>query len=258
MCESGLIERIRRACLTCGPAAFLVSACNPHLLQGVALAPGQMPMVGTAVNLEVSGVGGGCYVNVDWGDGVQGPSTQGIWVNLVPDPSQRTISHTYAGWGGGKTVTVTSAQGCEGKVNTRFVMAPAMLSIGFAEPGTKSCNTAGGVPDVQMGNLVHITTIPLASFPGGINFGCPLNNCIYDANGRPGSVATAPDFPFAGLREFSLVLRLGQQIVQGGTDVRFTAAETNDLEFCVNASDVTKAAGGYEIHVRVDQLGPVP
>ena len=58
-------------------------------------------MVGTSVNLEVSGYGGGCYVDIDWGDG---DISQGVWVDLVPNPSQRTISHTYTGWGGGKTV----------------------------------------------------------------------------------------------------------------------------------------------------------
>ncbi len=92
--------------------------------------------------------------------------------------------------------------------------------------------------------------------PAGINFGCPLNGCVYDANGKPGSVATAPDYPFPGLRAFSLVLRLGQQVVQGGTDVRFTAAETGSLESLVNDGNVTDNAGGYQIDVRVDQLGP--
>ncbi len=59
MCEPGLVERIWRACMMFTPAACLVSACEGHLVQGVALAPNQTPMVGTAVNLEVSGYGGG-------------------------------------------------------------------------------------------------------------------------------------------------------------------------------------------------------
>jgi len=196
----------------------------------------------------------GCYVDIDWGDG--GPVSQGVWVNLVPDPTTRTISHTYTGWGGGKTVTVTATQNCDGKVNTRFTMAPAVFQLGFNQPGTKACNTVPTMASVRMGNLVHITTIPLARSPGGINFGCPLGGCVYDANGKPGSVATAPDYPFPGLRAFSLVLRLGQQVVQGGTDVRFTAAETGSLESLVNDGNVTDNAGGYQIDVRVDQLGP--
>ncbi len=215
MCEPGLVERIWRACTTLAPAACLVSACEGHLVQGVALAPNQTPMVGTAVNLEVSGYGGGCYVDIDWGDGE--PVSQGVWVNLVPNPSQRTISHTYTGWGGGKIVTVTATQNCDGKVNTRFTMAPAVFQLGFNQPGTKACNTVPTMASVRMGNLVHITTIPLAR---------------------------------------SLVLRLGQQVVHGRTDVRFTAAEPGSLESLVNDGNVTDNAGGYQIDVRVDQLGP--
>src|SRR6266851_3835567 len=254
MCEPGLVERIWRACTTLAPAACLVSACEGHLVQGVALAPNQTPMVSAVVNLEVSGYCGGCYVDIDWGDGE--PVSQGVWVNLVPNPSQRTISHTYTGWGGGKTVTVTATQNCDGKVNTRVTMAPAVFQLGFNQPGTKACYTVPTMASVRMGNLVHITTIPLARSPGGINFGCPLGGCVYDANGKPGSVATAPDYPFPGLRAFSLVLRLGQQVAQGGTDVRFTAAETRSLESLVNDGNVTDNAGGYQIDVRVDQLGP--
>jgi hypothetical protein len=83
----------------------------------------------------------------------------------------------------------------------------------------------------------------------------PGRGCRYDADGKPGSVATAP-FPFPGLREFSLVLRLDTQVVQGGTNVQFTTTREANLEFCVNDNNLSDNKGGYQINVSVNQLGP--
>ncbi len=44
---------------------------------------------------------------------------------------------------------------------------------------------------------------------------------MYDADGKNPSTAVAP-LPFPGLRELSMVLKVGTQTVQGGTDVTFT------------------------------------
>jgi hypothetical protein len=106
--------------------------------------------------------------------------------------------------------------------------------------------------------LVHLRTIALDP-PNhrGINFGCVAAGCVYDADGKPGTSAVAP-FPFPGFREYSLVLSIGSQMVQGGTNVQFTTMSSGPLLFCLNDgdNDVTNNLGGYIIEISVDQLGP--
>jgi hypothetical protein len=91
-----------------------------------------------------------------------------------------------------------------------------------------------------------------------VNFGCPLNACIYDADGRPGSSADN-SFPFPGYREFSLVLRNGppnSDAFQGGKSATFTVGAGNILNFCENFNDPNaNVGGGWEIDIRVDELG---
>jgi len=106
--------------------------------------------------------------------------------------------------------------------------------------------------------LVHLRTIALDP-PNhrGINFGCIAAGCVYDADGKPGTSAVAP-FPFPGFREYSLVLSIGSQMVQGGTNVQFTTTSSGPLLFCLNDGDnnVTNNLGGFIIEISVDQLGP--
>jgi hypothetical protein len=52
-------------------------------------------------------------------------------------------------------------------------------------------------------------------------------------------------------------------VFQGGTNVQFTTSSAmgsppKALEFCVNDvdNDATNNLGGYEVDLRVDQLGP--
>jgi hypothetical protein len=173
----------------------------------------------------------------------------------------RTLTHVFTAWGGGKTVTVEAVSGCEGKVNVRFNAPPVSRRFGLTQPGTSTCQTATSSPLPSMipRMLVHIQTFPLEP-PNdrGINFGCLAAGCVYDADGRPGSVA-ASTFPFPGLRDYSLIFRIGgTQLVQGGTNVQFTTTTSGPLEFCLNDGDkdVTNNLGGYIIQISVDQLGP--
>jgi hypothetical protein len=111
--------------------------------------------------------------------------------------------------------------------------------------------------------LVHIQTFPAEPpHERGINFGCFAAGCVYDADGKLGSVADST-FPFPGKREYSLVLRVGpqvvgSQVVQGGSNVQFTTTTSGPLAFCLNDgdNDVTNNRGGYIIQISVDQLGP--
>ena len=80
---------------------------------------------------------------------------------------------------------------------------------------------------------------------------------VYNADGK--NYPADSRFPFPGFKEYSLVLRLGTQVEQGGTDVRFTTTSSASLEICLNDDDIARTrrgGGGYEVHIQVDQLGP--
>jgi hypothetical protein len=234
--------------------ALLLLGCNSkvNLVQGVA--PVQpIPDAKKPVGVMVSGVGKCGRIEIDWGDTDKDDYQ---YVDLGKNP---VFTHTY-GQGGGKTVTVEGKFGCGGKVNTRFVLEPSVFSVGFAQaktpptPTPPTCAAPSNHPGVRQRELVRITTIP-ATGGVGIDFGCPFQGCRYDADGKPGSVA-APPFPFPGLREYSLVLRVDKQVVQGGTNMSFIATHSGPLELCLNDPDMTNNVGGYQVDIRIDQLGP--
>lgn len=225
--------------LSCGGTA--------NLIQGISLAPGQTPALDRKLDFIVNGTGRCDMMRIDWGDGYKYDLTD---VDLNSRP---TFSYTFQTWRGGKTVTAIGTQGCGGQVNTRFTIEPASYSIGFAQPGNDICNKVPFTSAKLVKNtLVHITTAPVSGpYSFGIDFG---GGHRYDADGNPGSVAASP-FPFPGLREYSLVLRVGNQVVQGGKDVRFTTTEEGQLEICLNDNKTTDNKGGYTINISADQLG---
>lgn len=238
-------------------SALLLLGCR-GVIQGVS--PVQpIPARTAPVSVAVSGSGTCGEMEIDWGD------TQKITPQSVDLGGNPVFDHHY-GLGGGKTVTVEGKRGCLGKVRTRFIVQPAAYALAFIQvqkPGEPSAPTCVGVPNhpgVRLGEQLRITTTPAGGWTG-INFGCPFNGCIYDADGRPGSVADS-SFPFPGLREYSLVLRVDEtfgvreQVVQGGTNVSFTSTVDGQLKVCLNDHDMTNNSGGYQIDIRLDQLGP--
>ena len=237
--------------------ASMMISCNgkANLVQGISLVPGQTIALNNAIQFTVSGSGTCEELRIDWGDGSTTDTIVGYPVDLTASP---TFSHTFIGWRGGKTVTAIGIRGCEGRVNTRFTIEPSIQTIGFAQPGTNVCDPVPFAPSTPLPprTNVHITTTPVTGYYAfGIDFGCPFQGCRYDADGRPGSVAAAP-FPFPGLREYSLVLRVGTQVVQGGTNVSFTTTQKGVLEICINDDSPSNNKGGYQINISVDQLGP--
>lgn len=92
-----------------------------------------------------------------------------------------------------------------------------------------------------------------------VNFGCSFNGCIHDPDGRPGTAGAAP-FAFPGMREYSLVMRVGgSMLFQGGKSERFTAPTGGTLEFCQNTDNPAgNITGGWGIDVQVDELGFPP
>jgi hypothetical protein len=240
--------------------ALLVLGCEVNVIRG--LSPVQpIPAITAPLRVVVSGSGKCNEIEINWGDSYQNTYQS---VDLGSNPE---FAHSY-GSGGGKTVTVEGKRGCEGKVTTRFVMEPSVFALAFNQiqrPTDKSaptCVLAANHPGVRRRELIRITTSPAAGAPGGINFGCPFNGCIHDADGRPGSAADSR-FPFPGFREYSLVLRVTpntggvpNQDVQGGSNMSFTSNVDGRLEICLNDHDMTNNSGGYQINIRVDQLGP--
>lgn len=253
MCDPTFSKRFRLASLIFTAIALLLEACGTpaNLIQGVS--PVQpIPAINAPVSVVVTGSGNCREMEINWGDSY---TTTHQGVDLSGNP---TFTHTFMEWGGGKTVTVAGTIGCEGKVNTRFSMEPSVYHLAFNQipnrPTAQTCVPTPNYFPVYSHSLVHITTIPVALAPNGINFGCPFDACTYDADGRPGSAADS-SFPFAGLKEYSLVLRVSSQVVQGGTNMQFTTTDTGLLEICLNDPDMSNNNGGYEIDISIDQLG---
>lgn len=240
-------------------ASLVACAGKTNVIQSIELAPEQNLALGTPLSFIVKGVGVCPQMAIDWGDGrVDG---LGAPYDLT---ARAPVSHTFAGWSGGKTVTAMSIDdACLGRANTRFTIPPTVNAIGFAQPpptpSTRPCSIVPGAlsTPLPMRTLVHLTTSPLTTGNDLIDFGCPFQGCRYNADGKVGSVAAAP-FPFPGLKEYSLVLRVGNEVFQGGTDVRFTTTRSGALEFCLNDALTRNYGGGYVIRVEVDQLGPPP
>jgi hypothetical protein len=247
-------------------ALALVGSCNPvtvNLLQGVSLAEGSGVLVGVRKMFVLEGKGTCQSVTVDWGDGTRQANfvpVAGRRIEFETSASEtRTLSHTWSGWGGGKTVTV-EGHGCEGKVRIRFNASPSQKRLGWnatAPAGTTGvCQTVATLPGMIPRMLVRIQLTTLAAVRD-IDFGCFAGGCVYNADGKPGSVA-GPGFPFPGLREYSAIFRIGTQVVQGGTNTTFTTTATGPLEFCLNDgdNDLTNNRGGFDVVISVDELGP--
>jgi hypothetical protein len=101
-----------------------------------------------------------------------------------------------------------------------------------------TCTLVPNVPPLRPKTVVKITA------DRQINFGCAFNGCIYDADGDKTSTAPA-NFPFPNFRTYSLIFRLGTQVVQGGTNTSFTTNQSGLLEVCVNDDNLPDNTGGW-------------
>jgi len=226
------------------------------VIKSVDLTPGQTPALNKDVEVVIDGTGS-CDLSIDWGDGSQKTTDTGVQLSSRP-----TYKHTFRGWPGGRTITVepASTTNCSGFAQTRFVTTPAVTSLGWARDpmgNTLSCVAFPGKPALPPSSRVTVTSPPAPV----VNFGCGNNGCIYDADGKPGSSAVAP-FEFPGFREYSLLFRLGNAttgtMIQGGRSTQFMA-NGQPLFFCQNNDrPMNNITGGWEIDIRVDELGPAP
>lgn len=236
------------------PAVFLalgLLACRPHVYAGnleSITVSNATPMLNDAIAFKVHGTGN-CRFRVNYGDN-SFFETGSQPVNLSAWPEGFLVEeHVYTSWPGTKTVIAEGiADGpgdCSGTARVNVQITPP-LAIAFVAPNL-TCQLVPNRPQLLPGWSVRITTNPSAK----INFGCALGGCEYDANGEPNSSAPS-NYPFPGLRKYSLVLKVGTQIVQGGSSVTFTTNQIGALELCVNDDNLSGNSGGWGIFIDVN------
>lgn len=213
----------------------MLPACSGGTIRGIS---GQSAGLGARSEFQVQGEGTCGKKRIDFGDG-SSPVEDFDW--------STPIYHTYQGWGGKKTVKVESLEDCVGTAEMIVDVQPSTFVVGY-KPGPNVCEFVPNRPPLRKNTKVHITT---NNANVRINFGCLLDNCIYDANGI--NAAATPGYPFPGKRPLSLVLRVGTQVEQGGTDVTFTTNQAGRIEFCLNDDNLADNTGAWNIIIEVDE-----
>ncbi len=230
--------------------------CTPELLESL-----RFVEIGKEMHLSLEGKGMCAGASVDFGDGKS--ETYGkMNLDEPPAKARRTISWIYFTWPGKKLIHVKGENGCLGDVTKEITVGIGPngredFRLGFA-PNNSVCNVVTGVllhanpnfPDlpVRKGTGVRIQTDSRK-----INYG--QANISFDASGDPSS-PIPPNYPFQNHRKFSLVYRIGSQLIQGEAGpVTFIADQTAPLEVCVNdnPSYLTDNSGGMLITITVNE-----
>jgi hypothetical protein len=184
-------------------------------------------------------------LSLDWGDGFVDTENN---VDFAANPSGVHFLHTYTGWGGNRAVTVTGVTNCTGTARVAIRVVPP-FSVALRQPAASACNMVLGPTALRVGQSVHITTNPNPA--DVIDFGCAFGGCTHDADGEANSSAGS-GFPFPGLRKYSLILRIGTQVEQGGTNVTFQVHQAGPLELCVNDDSISDNSGGWGVFIDVN------
>jgi hypothetical protein len=203
----------------------------------------------------VGGIGSCPGFRIDFGDGLHADVKSS---NFGQTGSQSVmVQHTYTGWAGSKTVTVLGTDHCGGQASGRVrVLHESPLFdgnvIGYADPRV-TCVTPN-FPPLRKNTTVNVLS-PVATPTNTvvtpvIDF-CAFG-CSYDADGIANSSATSP-LPFPGMRQLSLVLRVGTETHQGGTHESFVTTQAGPLELCVNDDILWDDNGAWRIILRVDE-----
>jgi hypothetical protein len=205
---------------------FFLAGCGFGKVTGLTVSPiGGVVQRGQTLVATVSGTGLCSLLRVHWGDG----SSDSAADFNFDDPNRPTFSHAYTGWGGDKIVTAEGVTNCGGTATYYAEVDPVSFIVAFKLTDTGApCWVVPDKPPLHRNTRVQFTQDPNSA----INFGCPVF-CTFDTDGRPGSSADS-SFSFPGLREFSLVFRVGTQVVQGGSFGVFTTNQDGPLEVCAN------------------------
>jgi hypothetical protein len=266
------VGAITRSLAAIGIAAAL-TACAPAAISGLELDPAQRIVCDTSatpqvcgvpddqpVSLRVHGKGNCSVVMANCGNGLSA-SPFGFPHDFGDPSAERplTIACKYdQSYPGPKTVEAHSnGSDCIGAATLRVNVlkmaggnARSDFVLGFGQPGPMACAEVPHMLPLRKGTKVAIRTNPNPIVK--INFGCPFNGCVYDADGEANSSAPA-GYPFPGLRKYSLVLRVGTMQVQGGTDMSFVTDQGGLLEVCVNDDQLADNTGAWGIGISVDE-----
>ena len=243
--------------------------CNPpplrNVISSVEIVPVQNKPLGVPLAFVVKGWGA-CDASPSTGATAprrtswlpSGPAARSIPTPLNRSRISAARSAYLYGVGGRQDRHRDGATRLRGPREDEVLDQPGGLRSRSRPARTQQMRPCPGKPPVQNRSVVRITTVPPNLRCPGIYYQHVTPHC-YDADGIA-TPATTPGFPtslrFPGMRPFSLVLRVGTQVVQGGTSMSFVANQTAPLEICVNEHDSTAGSGGYEVHIRTDENGP--
>lgn len=248
-----------------------LAACAPAAISSVELDPAQRTVCDTSiipnvcgvpdnqpVLLRVHGKGDCSAVYTTCGNGSNGaPDGTSHDFGQAPADQPLRVSCDYGqSYPGPKTIKAHSnGSDCIGEATLRINVMDVSASgvtyrsrIGFHQPTPTTCEVLPNRRPLRRGTRVKVQADPNPIFR--TSYGCV--SCVYDADGEPGSVAP-PGFPFKGLRKYSLVLRIGPQVAQGGTNETFDVDPGGLLEICVNDDQLGDNSGSWRIDLSVDE-----
>lgn len=211
--------------------------------------------MGQPLELRVFGRGPCTLMEVEFGDGQKMEVRNADLAKSEDDlQSPVVVTHVYQGLPGPKQIRAKGVTNCAGSATRDFDLLMAdgrpAYQLGLRQPVPATCTPVPGIGVLRAGTIVRVTTTDIQT----TDYGCPFGGCVYGPDGKPGSSAAAP-FPFPGLREFSQVWRVGTQVVQGGSDVRFTLNQAGPLEVCINDNILSDNRGAWRVELSADERG---
>jgi len=223
------------------------------------------------VTIRVWGQGKCDSIGLDFGDGSPTVFSPPFDFGQAGASKPFEVSHVYRNaWPGPKTIHAYSASNCIGEsrqtiqvmhsagggdYHANYILALAQPFLPLPGQPANSITECALVPNVvplRTNTKVTVTTNPNPDIK--INFGCAFGGCVYGPDGKPDSVASS-NFYFPGLREYSLVLRIGGQVIQGSSHFLFVTDHAGPLEVCVNddKNSLAENTGAWGIAFVVDE-----
>jgi len=233
----------------------VLTGCGAPALSSISKSFSSSLSIGHPTSFDVKGVGVCSQMQVNFGDGTPPQNLTNVDFNGTP-----TITHTYTGWGGPKTIKAEGITNCVGTVSTQVNLLPVFKVFGIAMNGNGLvCQFIPNIPAIRARTVLHTRAISdVVGDNAEIAFGCAFNGCHYDLRGA--NIAAGPSYPFPTLRKWSMVFRIGTQTEQGPTTLTdaatFIARQAGGLELCVNGTDLWNASGGWGVRVSADEPAP--
>jgi hypothetical protein len=115
---------------------------------------------------------------------------------------------------------------------------------------TGTCRPAPGLPRLRPGLTVRVADVGLTQVDVGC---CHFPTQKAGIGGFFGTTAGA-NFPFPGLRQYALVMKLGTQPPgQGGALGSLVTNQAGQLELCINDENLADNNGAWGVDVRIDE-----